>query len=404
MRGPRSLYSLGLVSIFTSCVIAEFNAGGAAPVVSNVRASQRPGSKLVDIYYDLSDSDTSTLTVSIQVSWDAGSTWTVPAYTFTGAYGGGVSPGVNKYVVWNAGVDWDGQFTSQCRVRVTANDADPDGFVQIPAGAYLRGDCLNEGNANERPTNSVYISAFYIEKTKVTKARWDAAYQYGVNHGYASFDHAGSGKAADHPVQTVNWFDVVKWCNARSELEGRTPVYYTDAGLTAIYKNGQAAPFVKWSANGYRLPTEAEWEKAARGGLSGCRFPWGFTITHNQANYWSSTNFFYDTSLTRGYHPTYAVGGMPYTSPVASFAANGYGLFDMAGNVMEWCWDWYDDYWYSKPGATQSDTPGPTSGTYRVMRGGDWTDAANAARCAIRICDAPGVTWNSYGFRCVRGN
>jgi hypothetical protein len=93
----------------------------------------------VDIYYDLSDPDTSSLTVSIVVSADAGSTWTVPAWTFTGAYGGSVSPGMNKYVVWNAGADWDGQFTSQCRVRVTADDADPGGFAQIPAGELPNG-------------------------------------------------------------------------------------------------------------------------------------------------------------------------------------------------------------------------------------------------------------------------
>ena len=88
-------------------------------------------------------------------------------------------------------------------------------------------------------------------------------------------------------MQTVNWYDCVKWCNARSQQEGLTPVYYTDAGLTQVYTNGETTTvYANWTANGYRLPTEAEWEKAARGGLSGQRFPWGNTITESQANYY----------------------------------------------------------------------------------------------------------------------
>ena len=395
-----SVHTVALMAFaLVGCVAAQ----AAAPVVSNVRASQRAGVKDVDIFYDLTDPDSTSLTVWILVSSDAGATFNVPASSFTGAAGGGVSPGANKSVVWHAGADWDGQFSSQCRVRVIAHDADPQGLVTIPAGAFLMGDTLSEGTPGEIPVHSVSVGAFQMDRADVTYRLWSNVRQWAISVGY-SFDNAGLGKAPDHPVQTVNWFDAVKWCNARSQNEGLTPAYYTEAGLVNVYKTGQWAPSVKWSANGYRLPTEAEWEKAARGGLPGKRFPWGGTITHNQANYSSSTAYAYDTSLTRGYNPTYAVGGTPYTSPVASFPSNGYGLFDMAGNVWQWCWDWYDGTWYSNAGATQDNTRGPAGPmSYRVLRGGSWDGNAYDARCANRGLYTPALALDYVGFRCVRG-
>jgi formylglycine-generating enzyme required for sulfatase activity len=117
-----------------------------------------------------------------------------------------------------------------------------------------------------------------------------------------------------HPVQSIDWYDMVKWCNARSDQEGRTPAYYTDAGTTQVYKSSQAAPYVRW-ITGYRLPTEAEWEKASRGGASGHRFPWTDvdTISHSQANYYSDRSYAYDVSPTRGFNPAFVDGVLPYT-------------------------------------------------------------------------------------------
>ena len=280
------------------------------------------------------------------------------------------------------------------------NSPVPPGMALIPAGSFTMGNCMDssEGWSEELPLHAVYVSAFCMEKHEVTKSLWDMVYQWAITNGY-SFDHAGSGKAANHPVQTIDWYDCVKWCNARSEQEGRTPAYYTSAAQTTVYRSGQTnveTNCVNWSS-GYRLPTEAEWEKAARGGLSGHRFPWGDTISESQANYYGNTgSYSYDLG-PNGYNATFAIGGEPYTSPVGYFGANGYGLYDMAGNVLEWCWDWYGEY----SSGSQTDPRGPASGSLRVLRGGSWSDGAVNSRAAGRSRDEPTYSYRTFGFRSV---
>jgi len=295
--------------------------------------------------------------------------------------------------------------SDRVRFRVIANDDPvPGGMALIPAGNFQMGNSTNaaEGNASELPVHTVYVSAFYMDRYEVTKQLWDDVRAWGLSNGYTDLP-AGSGKGPSHPVRSIHWDSMVKWCNARSQRDGLVPVYYTNDGQTVIYKTGSVNVTnaqVKWSANGYRLPTEAEWEKAARGGLSGQRFPWGATITHSQANYRSSTSYSYDISPTRDYHPTYAVGGFPYTSPVGSFAPNGYGLYDMAGNVLEWCWDWYGyTYYSSSPG---TDPQGPPPGSHRVFRGGSNNNLASHQRVAYRYIYSWDITNGHLGFRSVR--
>ena len=238
-------------------------------------------------------------------------------------------------------------------------------------------------------------------RTLVTWLDWRTVRDWAVTRGYTDLA-AGNGtyatKGANHPVHSITWYDMVKWCNARSEKENLAPCY-TVSG--AVYKTtNNDAVVCDWYANGYRLPSEAEWEKAARGGLSGQNFPWGNTITHSQANYYSSTGYSYDVSPTRGYHPVWGTGDYPYTSPVGSFAPNGYGLYDMSGNLWEWCWDWSGGY----TAGSQTNPHGPASGTYRVVRGGSWGDIASYCRVADRGDYYPFFTNYDFGFRIARSS
>jgi formylglycine-generating enzyme required for sulfatase activity len=255
------------------------------------------------------------------------------------------------------------------------------GMVVIPAGSFQMGDAFNEGASDERPVRTVIVSAFAMDKYEVTKAVWDEVASWASSHGYDIGPGSVSGTGPAHPVTGATWYEAVKWANARSEKDGLTPCYYTDAALRSVYRTGQVSvqnDGVKWTANGYRLPTEAEWEKAARGEAVARRYPWGDTdtIDATRANYDGNN------------------GG---TTPVGSYPANGHGLYDMAGNVWEWCWDWYGS---DLPGGV--DPRGPASGSGRVLRGGSWYVYANSCRVANRGDCWPDYELGNLGFRLVR--
>jgi formylglycine-generating enzyme len=388
-----------VVGIKTTPVLAD-------SIVSSVRAVQRPATAFVDVTYDLGPEDGPLRTVSLTISTNGGVDYFVPAGNITGAIGGNTAPGIDLKLTWDSQLDLVSGLLSDIRVRITACDGptDPIGMVRIPEGTFEMGDAFGDrppdvNPDSETPLHTVNVSEYLMERHEVTRDLWNEVYQWAIANGY-QFGRNGSGIAPNHPVHSVRWYDIVKWCNARSEMEGRTPAYYLNADQTSVYRTGNVDiknEWVNWET-GFRLPTEAEWEKAARGGHSGMRFPWGNQISHENANFWNDGNESYVTGLS-GPHPVYSNGALPYTAPVGSFPPNGYGLYDMAGNVWEWCWDWWDEDYYAN--SPDTDPKGPPSGTHRALRGGSWALRAFHCRVSDRLLGEPGAWISLGGFRCV---
>ena len=264
----------------------------------------------------------------------------------------------------------------------------PAGMVTILPGTFTMGSPASEpGRSPDETRHTVTLTrAFDLQRTEVTKAQWDEVRAEGPARGYTDlpvgrngFD-GGAGGA--HPVTDVSWLDVIKWLNLKSELEGLIPCYRVDG---AVLRTGTAVPECDFSANGYRLPTEAEWEYAARAGTTTAFY--NGPITHLGTSP-------LDPNLDRiGW---YGGNSGDNTHPVGLKAPNAWGLFDMVGNVLEWCWDWYDTY----PGSA-TDPTGPASGARRVVRGSDWNSPAYACRIAFRR-RYPDIRIVGVGFRAAR--
>jgi len=241
-------------------------------------------------------------------------------------------------------------------------------MVLIPSGTFMMGNPEGKSDYDNVPVHYVTIDSFYLDKFEVTVGEFN---QFLEETGYA-FDRSlwerfFVSPTDEHPIVNVNWYD--------------------------------ASAFAAWV--GKRLPTEAEWEYAARGGLTGNRYPWGNVITKNDANfhkYWKN-----DDEYSKS-HSVNKKGKDKWkysTAPAGSFAPNGFGLYDMSGNVAEWCQDWYQhDYYKHSP---SNNPKGPEVGNEKVSRGGHWYSWHKGLRVYNRASNPPDVELfqDVQGFRCA---
>ena len=307
------------------------------PVVTNVVATQQVSNKLVDITYDVFDADGDTLKVRIEISSDGGTNYSVPAFSFTGDIGDGVTTGANKLVVWDAAADWDGEYSDEMRVKVIAVDGKGlpglEWGTEVAAGGFLMGQ--DGGAEGSGPSLHVNIPwSYWLSKYEIT------AQQYA--------DYLNTALVAGEVTRV-----------GTTEVQAKTNVYEGIPGNVKLINMGDTRD-VRWNVNnfecvsgksnfpvrvtwygalafaqhyGYDLPTEAEWEKAARGPEYDDEdehqvYPWGDTMDPGYANYYASGDP-YVGSTPVGYYD----GNQ---TPVGPDMANGYGLYDIIGNVLEW--------------------------------------------------------------------
>jgi len=219
-------------------------------------------------------------------------------------------------------------------------------LVQIPAGRFLMG--CESGQDNERPVHRVWVDAFSLAACQVTNAEY-VRFLRDTRSLPPPFWNDSNLNLPEQPVVGVSWFEVVRYCNWLSEQTGRC----------------------------FRLPTEAEWERAARGGREGALFPWGDAPPESLADYadrWKTG-----------------------PEPIGSGEANGFGLFNMCDNVHEWCSDWFDPHYYVV--SPERKPHGPERGTRRASRGGSWRHHIKMSRCAARSSIPPEFQYADYGFR-----
>ena len=293
------------------------------------------------------------------------------------------------------------------------NDVVPDNMVFIQGGTFQMGDQFGDGYSNEKPVHSVTLSNFQLSRYEVSVEEFSqfvnaTGYKTDAEKGDGSYvvndkgdwvkrsgvnwRHDATGKTRpsgeyDHPVIHVSWNDAVAYCNWLSDQHQLQRVYTIQSDQVKA----------NWNADGYRLPTEAEWEYAARSKGKKYKYAWGNSTTPNANIGDEAAKRQYSwTGIWEGYNDGYV-----HTAPVNRFEQGDLGLFNMTGNVLEWCWDWYgSDYYESSKNAT--DPHGPSFGARRVLRGGSWNGRPAVVRASYRYDYTPEYRLNGIGFRLAR--
>ncbi len=253
--------------------------------------------------------------------------------------------------------------------------------IYIPGGTFTMGRTTGNGDDDELPLHSVTLNPYHIGTYEVTQAEYASI--------MGSNPASGNGVGDNYPVYYTNWYSAIKYCNLRSRAEGLMPVYTINGSLDPadwgdVPTSSNAtwnAVTCNWNASGYRLPTEAEWEYAARGAAI-------------------SPDYLYTGSDNISAVAWYYSNATGNAHPVGTKASNGLGIHDMSGNVWEWCWDWYSSTYYS---VSPSDNPtGPASATNRSTSGGGFTSGETHCRVANRSSAGPASANNNLGFRLCR--
>lgn len=278
-------------------------------------------------------------------------------------------------------------FALEARQAVECNNCDElraelvsNGVLVPPNMVLVNGGTLPQGSE----LAGQQVETFQIGKYEVTWDEWQSVRDWAVNNGYGDLAHIGEGSAGNHPVRNLNWYDVVKWCNAKSEKEGLTPVYQVAGGT---FTTGHYEPTVNSAANGYRLPLEKEWEWAARGGVASQGYTYSGSNELNEVCWYRDNSSGAVVDLgSIGWWDNPAIGGG--TWPVGQKGANELGIFDMSGNVSEWCWD-----------------KGNEEGSQRHFRGPSWYNYAYECPVIVRVSFGdPMARISVTGFRLARSS
>ena len=275
-----------------------------------------------------------------------------------------------------------GEFTLYAQWRL---DSDALNMILVPGGRFQMGNDNMADPERERPVRAVTIDGFSIGKYQITRK----LYRDITGKTPGDFTYM-----PNHPVQKVTWYDAVEFCNTLSELEGCVPFYE----ITGIVRDSEEFESIQsaevtvpdWSGVGYRLPTEAEWEYAAKAKAELIEWENGPYFIY------SGSDDVADVAWYSG--NTEDIYGNKRTYSVETLAPNYLGIHGMSGNVSEWCWDWSGDY----SAETLVNPKGPESGSSRILRGGSWNDDADHVRSTYRLYMEPSAKEPTIGFRIVR--